>query len=111
MKLYEVVRWGNDSEDVHTGGPNGPDTCYLVRATSMESAVRLAEERLRWLPPSDLVFPYASAVYELGEDSGASVDARVLRGPYIEHAYCHGWRSWHRHELHEPWEESEPKLR
>lgn len=38
MQLFEVIRWGNDSDDPVIGGPNGPDTCFLVRADSIEQA-------------------------------------------------------------------------
>lgn len=49
MHLYEVIRWGNDSDDLLTGGPNGPDTCFLVRAGSVEAAAAPADRQLALL--------------------------------------------------------------
>jgi hypothetical protein len=99
MYLYEVVQWGNDSDDPVTGGPNGPDTCCLVRAATPEEAdsvtVRHRNHALvlfkMKLPPSK-----AGIIYLLGEDMSSQSDPKVLRGPYVTPAYAHGWRSWRR---------------
>ncbi|MEG3158120.1 hypothetical protein ACKVMH_09550, partial [Lysobacter zhanggongensis] len=48
---------------------------------------------------------WAAAVYLLGTDAGADATARVLRGPYVESAYRHGWRHWYRDEPGAPWVE------
>ncbi|UBB26576.1 hypothetical protein LAG73_05710 [Pseudoxanthomonas japonensis] len=104
MHIYEVVRWGNDAEDPLSGGPNGPDTCFLVRALSIEDAAGVVDRRLADMP-HERVQPWAHAVYLLGEESVASDAPRILRGPYIQSAYCHGWRQWHRNERDEPWQE------
>lgn len=95
LQLYEAVRWGNASEDPLTGGANGWDTCLLVRAGSVEAAARLADRELAALPAGDLE-PWTHVVYLLGEDAGTDTDARVLRGPYVQPAYRHGWRQWAR---------------
>lgn len=99
MQLFEVIRWGNDSDDPVTGGPNGPDTCFLVRAESVQQAAQLVDhlaagrgERTR-----------ADSVYLLGTDQSAQPEPRVLRGPYIQHAYRHGWRHWYRDGADAPW--------
>ena len=104
-QLYEVVRWGNnESED----GPDGADTCFLVRAASPEQAATLADAHLRDMP-HERVQPWAHAVYLLGTDVGGEHDARVLRGPYLQHAFCHGWRQWHREAREDAWAEWHPE--
>jgi hypothetical protein len=110
MNLYEVIRWGNDSDDPYTGGPNGPDTCFLVRAGSPEEAAALVDPVLAELP-HERVQPWSHAVYLLGTDGGTEEKPRVLRGPYVQHAYGYGWREWHRNSRDEPWVELQPKGR
>lgn len=105
MHLFEVIRWGNDSADLHTGGPNGPDTCFLVRASSVEQAAALVDGQLA-AKPSEFVDPWAAAVYQLGADSSGQLGPAILRGPYLQHAYRHGWRHWYRDGATGPWLES-----
>lgn len=105
MQIFEVIRWGNGSDDLYTGGPNGPDTCFLVRASSIEQAAELVDRQLAAMP-SELVDPWAGAIYQIGTDSSASSDAIILRGPYIQHAFRHGWRHWYRQEPLGSWVES-----
>ncbi len=45
----------------------------------------------------------AHAVCLIGVDAGTERVARVLRGPYTEHALDHGWRVWQRNNRDEPW--------
>lgn len=104
MKLYEVIRWGNDSEDLFTGGPNGADTCFLVRADSVEQAAALADAALK-APPSPSLPSFTGAVYLLGTALGSDETARVLRGPYVQHAHRHGWRHWYREAAGDSWVE------
>jgi hypothetical protein len=104
LNLYEVIRWGNDSDDLYTGGPNGPDTCFLVRASSPEEAAALVDPSIAELP-HERTQPWSHAVYLLGTDGGTEHKPRVLRGPYVEHAHCWGWRQWHRNYQEEPWVE------
>ena len=104
VQLFEVIRWGNDSDDVQTGGPNGPDTCFLVRAASVEQAAGLVDDELARMP-SEFVQPWADAVYLLGTEGSQEADPRILRGPYIQNAYRFGWRHWYRDERDEPWVE------
>lgn len=99
MNLYEVIRWGNDDSD---DGPNGEDTCFLVRAATVAAAAELADGRLRRMP-QQRVRPFAQAVYYVGVDAGTEQTERILRGPYIQSAYCHGWRKWYREEAEEQW--------
>lgn len=107
LLLYEVVRWGNDSDHPVTGGGNGPDTCYLVRAGSVEEAASLADTDLARQRPTR-VRPYSSQVHLLGTDATTRSEARILRGPYIQHAHMHGWRYWSRDTQADPWVEHEP---
>ncbi|PWF55100.1 hypothetical protein [Massilia glaciei] len=100
MNLYEAIRWGNDGDDPLTGGPNGPDTCLIVRAETPEQASILADAELAALRAG-----WTSALYLLGQDLGSDSTPRVLRGPYIQSAYCHGWRQWQRQSRTDPWTE------
>ena len=104
MQLYEVIRWGNDEDDPFTGGPNGHDTCFLVRAKSLEQAVQLADAQLARMPHRR-VQPWADAVYLLGEDSTEANEPLILRGPYVQSAYRYGWRHWYREEPNGSWVE------
>ena len=105
MLLFEVIRWGNDSHAVPMGGPDGADTCFLVRALSVEHAATLVDQHLA-RTPSDVVNAWSAAVYLLGTESSTQSEERILRGPYIQHAYRHGWRHWYRQGAHEPWMET-----
>jgi hypothetical protein len=106
MHLFEVIRWGNESDDPMTGGPDGWDTCFLVRAASVEEAAALADRELAASAlPDQRVAAWAGAVYLLGTDLGTDATARVLRGPYVQSAYRHGWRHWYRDDRGAPWEE------
>jgi hypothetical protein len=105
LLLFEVVRWGNDSDDVHAGGPNGVDTCFLVRAATVEAAAELADEYLSRMT-SEQVSPWSHLVYLVGTDASTQAEPQVLRGPYFEHAYGRGWRIWEREEPGLPWVES-----
>jgi hypothetical protein len=99
MKLYEVIflRTGGKTDD-------DSDTMFLVRADDFRSA--LDEACLNGCPE---MIPYV--VHEIGQDlTGHPEDApRILRGPYIAHAYNHGWKSWHRKikgsDFSDEWEE------
>jgi hypothetical protein len=104
LNLYEVVRYGNDSDDIYSGGADGPDTCFLVRANSPCEAADLVSPLLEQMP-HEKVQACPHVVYLLGTHSGVSELPLVLRGPYIEHAYNHGWREWHRSESGKPWVE------
>ena len=112
MNLYEAVRWGNDAADCIDGGPDGPDTCFLVRARSLEEVVALVEPLLMKMP-HDRVQPWLHAIYLLGVDTGVDPTPRVLRGPYVQHAISWGWRGWirQRNERDEEWTELPPEGR
>ncbi|WP_211368308.1 hypothetical protein [Pseudoxanthomonas gei] len=38
-----------------------------------------------------------------GNDAGTETSARLLRGPYLQAAYRHGWRHWYRDGQDGPW--------
>ncbi len=105
MSLFEIVRWGNESDDPLTGGPDGPDTCFLVRAATLEAAVALVDVLLS-RRPSERVRSQAQLAYLIGEDAGTDATPRILRGPYLQSAYNHGWRQWMRDDDSGLWCES-----
>mgnify|MGYP003575923370 CR=1 FL=1 len=104
MNLYEVIRWGNDSGDVFTGGPNGHDTCFLFRGAPLDRAAQVADLELAKMP-SETVQNWAGAIHLLGREQASEETPRILRGPYIQHAYTYGWRCWHRDTSDGPWVE------
>lgn len=104
MRLYEVVRWGNASDDPLSGGPDGVDTCFLVRAGSVEAAAVLVDHVLA-ASHGETVASFAAAVYLLGDELSSDPEPRILRGPYLQHAYRHGWRHWYRDDPAERWVE------
>ncbi|WP_372013851.1 hypothetical protein [Pseudoxanthomonas sp. 10H] len=106
MDLYEVVRWGNDSDDPVTGGGNGPDTCFLVHATSVEEAAAVVDYQLSRKDAPDEA-DCASLVQLLGSGHRAP-RAQVVRGPYVQSAYGFGLRRWSRIERGDPWVEVDP---
>src|SRR4051812_47370630 len=99
MSLYEVVRWGNDASEY---GVDGPDTCFLVRATSVEDAAALVDPCLNDMP-HERVQPWAHLVYLIGRDLSSEATPGILRGPYTQHALCHGWRYWTREVSTDDW--------
>ncbi len=105
LNLYEVARYGNDSDNIYSGGPDGPDTCFLVRAGSPEVAAGLVDPLLA-RSSHERVSPWSQLIYLLGTDSSLANKPGILRGPYQEHAYCHDWRSWNRSDQTELWVES-----
>ena len=102
LHLYEVVRWGNDSLDADDGGPNGADTCFLVRAERVEEAARLADVELAAAAP-ERVPPRADVVHLLGDSRSTETEPRILRGPWLENAFNRGWRVWQRERDSDAW--------
>jgi len=92
MKLYEVIFWGSD------GNHNDVDTIYLVRASDWRVAVE--HVRINASPSVHKMHrsTLAHRVHEIGVDSSESgqQQEQILRGPYFECAYNHGWRAWDR---------------
>lgn len=44
----------------------------------------------------------------MGAGGSVQREAKILRGPYIQHAHMHGWHYWSRNEPTEAWVEHEP---
>lgn len=88
MKLYEVICWG---------GAGVRDTIYLVRAPDFHTAA--AEVRTN-ASRSDHGGkpPLPDAIYEIGVETTVSPQEvpKILRGPYVQSAYNHGWQQWYR---------------
>jgi hypothetical protein len=95
MNIYEIIRWGNESDCEFDGGPDGSDTCFIVRADNVEDAAKLADVRLKNCT-HERVAAYSQAAYLIGTDAGDGDDQIILRGPYYQHAYRYGWRMWER---------------
>jgi hypothetical protein len=92
MRLYEVIFWGSHRDRPHK------DTIYLVRAEDFKGAVEEVSTNASPINHGGKRFPLAHAVYEVGSDLSPSAAGcpRILRGPYFESAYNHGWKAWHR---------------
>jgi hypothetical protein len=92
MNLYEVIFWGADGYD------NDEDTIYMVRAADWHAAVEFvrtnASPNVHKIHHSTL----AHRVHEIGTDSSSfgEPQEQILRGPYFQCAYNHGWRAWDR---------------
>ena len=103
MQLFEMIRWGNDLDDPMISGPNGLDTCFLVRALSIESAAILADAELRNTASAE-IRAWTNCAYLLGDALGDDPSERVLRGPYLQSAYNHGWQQWLREDRDSDWQ-------
>jgi hypothetical protein len=68
------------------GGSGGPDTCFLVRAESVEQAATFADRELG-LMGSKLVPAWAGPAYLIGTDLSAQIQSQILRGSYVQHAF------------------------
>jgi hypothetical protein len=92
MNLYEVIFCGAQ------GREDDADTIYLVRAADFRAAVEEVSTNASPSHHAGQRFPLAHVVYEVGTDLSACADdsPRILRGPYYQCAYNHGWRSWQR---------------
>lgn len=90
MKLWIVVYWGNSEED---DGKNERDTCFLVRANSVESAANIGNDFLKKVPYyligelSDYKDEVNIVEYIvlLGDDGIEGGEEKFLLGPFIQH--------------------------
>jgi hypothetical protein len=90
-----VSRWGNEVLDELDRGSDGPDTNFLVLATSPEIAAVLANKLLSMYSNKD-VQDYCEHITMLGIDSIHS-DEAVIHGPSICHAFFFNnsqYKSW-----------------
>ena len=103
LKLFIVARDGNDEE-----GPNGADTCFLVRTDTHIRAAEIVDgERLRYMPDHN-VAPFCHVVREIGVSQPLGRDDltrnEILLGPSIEFAYNRGrYPQWSRDEQGGEW--------
>ncbi len=112
MKLYEVVFWGN------SGSTDGDkDTIYLVRAPDFMAAVEEVSTNEHSSKRSGNRDSLAHMVHEIGLDTAPfaqKAGTQILRGPYFEHAFNRGWRSWERKiegsDYTAEWLESSPQM-
>jgi hypothetical protein len=91
MNIYEIISWGAQEKE------GDPDTIYLVRATDhLEAVEEVVTNASRSHHGGKRPFPHV--IYHIGIDSTIPkhTEPRILRGPYFECAYNHGWKSWHR---------------
>jgi hypothetical protein len=94
MKLYEVIFWGGQGER---------DSIYLVRAPDHLAAVEALSGNTSPRNHRGIKFPVPHAIHELGVETTLNAEEapKMLRGPYVESAYNHGWRYWRRPDLSE----------
>lgn len=95
MKLYEVIFWGTEGLSQYQ---NDEDTIYLVRAQDFRAAVQEVSTNALPVNHQGQQSHMPHVVFEIGVDSSAAdVDSpRILRGPYYQCAYNHGWKAWYR---------------
>ena len=87
MKLYEVLFLDRRDCDGDT------DAIFLIRAPDLQKAVELAMSDRRH---NESFRPHTA--FEIGTES-AIADHKVpmvLRGPYYQCGFNHGWREWRR---------------
>lgn len=78
MNLYLVTRWGND-ESVE--GPDGDDTTFLIKASSVNNASELVDRVLENMPHTK-VSNFCHRVTKIGE-SISSNEVSTILGPFI----------------------------
>ena len=100
MKLFIVIRWGNEFSE---SGANGPDTVFLVRAANQATAAVLVEPVLQRMPHSRVV-DYPNVCIAIGEDMYNSKYEQILLGPLYEFFHNTDYRDvWVRHYKDEDW--------
>jgi hypothetical protein len=104
LNLYEVVCCNAEPKD-EAGAPERPDPRFLVRAHMPEAAATLAEEGLSMRSGGE-IRGWSRLICLLAVDMGTDPRPRVVRGPYEEHAHCHGWVTWERTAPGEEWVET-----
>ncbi len=77
MKLYSVIRFGNDDE-----GPDGEDTEFLVLADSVQSAAGLVDNQLKNMP-HEKVDNICHAIAIIGESFSERTEGVILSGPNL----------------------------
>ena len=91
MNIYEVIFWGADGHD------SDEDTLYLVRAIDWRSAVAMVRCNASSSDHKIHKSTLAHRVHEIGTDSSCGEQHKqILRGPYFQCAFNHGWLAWNR---------------
>jgi hypothetical protein len=92
MDLYEVIFWGA------SGYEHDEDTIYLVRAENWRAAIELVQINVSPGVHKIHGSTLAHRVHEIGADLSpfGTPEKQILRGPYFQCAYNHGWRAWER---------------
>ena len=80
MKLFLVIRWGNDESP---DGPNDPDdTCFLVRAFERDEAIPLVDTVLARMS-CERVPPFCQQISEVGIDLTNERTPAIIIGPFF----------------------------
>lgn len=80
MTLFALVRFGNDED------PNGADTVFMVRSSTLESAAHLANQFLE-IGSEGAAKAGVNFAAEIGRLETPTADESVLFGPLFGHAY------------------------
>ena len=105
MNLYLVTRWGNDHDP---DGPDGEDTNFLVRASTVTEASEIVDSVLEKLPHKN-VDDFCHRVTRIGESISESLKAPIILGPFVAPAIMHddegidNIERWARDEKSEGW--------
>lgn len=101
MKIYLVVRWGNEKE-----GSDGEDTSFLIASNSYLNAARFADIMLSQYSFCN-VCNYSNDVFEIGTSAFESKELTVLLiGPIIKYFNIPtGCKNWVRYNLEDEWYE------
>ena len=81
MKLWRVAQWGNVNE-----GGNGEDTNCIVRANTMDSAIKITEEYFNQWGKNAFKHGITDCVMFLGEDASPLTEEKVVVRKWLEHA-------------------------
>ena len=76
--LYLVTRWGNDESDE---GPDGEDTTFLVKASSVNNASEIVDEILENMPHTR-VSSFCHRITKIGVTISSNKTPIVL-GPFV----------------------------
>ena len=105
MNLYLVTRWGNDeSED----GPDGDDTNFLVRASTVEGASEVVDKILSNMSHKR-VADFCHRVTRIGESISLTEKPSIILGPVVNPGIMHddegisNAERWARDEKEEDW--------
>lgn len=108
LRLYQVIRHGNDAEFDELGA-DGDDTMFLVLARNHRRAALLADYAIRDYFPDTKLDRWCHTVFELGVShpllGSADSPECLLLGPVVQGygGAFQGWPTWNRYEESGPW--------